>query len=252
MYHILIRPDLIVSYLILDYFIRTEYFNFVDKPVSAWAAADAECLSVPLPAPPWPPEVLRTKAHCAGKAREFFPFHLALPDAIPQPPIGVVTVTSAIPDYLQVQPKCKPGVCDSALLYAAMLQSSSLNHFDKARVCRMIKQPLYFDIPMIWMALTRWREEGCSHGEVPEWAGGDFGKLSACLSNSYLRNDPSKCSFLWESASVLKQIRFTAFSVSEESWSRMGISMNWCNFFFLKILIYRKGVWNQNIDMILI
>lgn len=136
----------------------------------------------------WPPEALMSKAHHAGKAREFSPFHLAIPDAIPWLhtfPTELTTVTSAIPDYLKVQPKCKPGVCDSALLHAALLQSSSLNHFAKPRVCWKTEQPLYFDIPAIWIALTGWREESCGNGEVPEWAEADLGKLSACLCNRW-------------------------------------------------------------------
>lgn len=95
------RPALIVSYLILDYFISTEYINFADKPGSAWAAADTECVCVSLPAPPWPPAVLMSQAHRAGKARGFFPFHLALPDAIPQ---LHTSPTELITDYLRFSP----------------------------------------------------------------------------------------------------------------------------------------------------
>lgn len=84
----------------------------------------------------------------------------------------------------------------------------------------------YFDIPMIWMALTSWREESCSNGEVPEWAEGDLGKLSACLCNSYLRNDPSKCSFCqkvplcWNKSGLL---HFQSQKRAEAEWEYQWI-----------------------------
>lgn len=200
-----------------------------------------------------PPEALMSKAHHAGKAREFLPFHLALPDAIPQLhtfPTEVTTATSAIPNYLKVQPKCKPGVCHSALLHAATLQSSSLNHFAKPKSVGWQSSPL--------ILIFQWYEWHWQVGErrvvvMVKYQSGQREILGSSQPASVTAEKwYFKMLFLSESASVLKQIRLTAFSVSEESWSRIVISMNWCNFFFLKVLIHREGVWNQNIDMILI
>lgn len=119
-----------------------------------------------------------------------------------------------------------PGACSSALLHVTVLQGSSLNHLDKPSVCLLKKKPLYFDIPMTWMALTSCFEEGWSNGQVAEWAKGDVEKLSACLCNSDLRNIYSKCSFCqkvplcWNKSHLL---HFQSQSGDEAGWEYQWI-----------------------------
>lgn len=109
----------------------------------------------------------------------------------------------------------------------------------------------YFDIPVIWMALTSWREESCSNGEVPEWGQGDLGKLSACFCSSYLRNDPSKCSFRQKVPLCWTNLAYCIFSLRRELKQNGNIN-ELMQFLLPQILIYRKDFWNQNIAMILI